>query len=640
MCGIAGWFSPQPTPAAAAHAALARGLRAIGHRGPDGSGTLVDGHAAFAHARLAVIDPVGGVQPMWSADGRAALVFNGEIYNYRELRARLAARGVVFRTHSDAEVVLASWLDGGAAALAALRGMYAFALWNRAERTGVLVRDPLGIKPLFVATDAAGGLRFASEAKGILALDGARPRLDENALHLLLNLRYVPGQASLFRGIRQLAPGEVLVWRPDGSTRSAIPEAPVADYPDLRSAIADSVAAHLTADVEVGCYLSGGIDSATIAALAAQRLDSGPRTFTLPVGDDPAEADGAAATAAALGLAHHPGPEPVADRDTLDRVLFALEAPKVNALQSFALASHARPRVKVALSGLGGDELFLGYNVHRIAWRLAQLDRRMPRALTRALGAASAGALRALSRTPYTEPGRAAGLLANLGDWPLVYGLLRNVWDSAALRRRFYGPRLLDAAPDDAFAWLRAAWPTGADPLSALAGFEWSHKMVNDLLWHEDRVSMASGVEVRVPFVDTRLLGYVRAHEARLPVEQRLGKRTLRAAVRGLVPDAVLARPKSGFQLDAPAFVGGPLKPYVDEWLADDRVRALGLFDPGGVRALRALPARRAHRWHYFLLYLMAQAHHWVDAFEHGRLLDPLLRDVPDAARVGDGTRG
>jgi asparagine synthase (glutamine-hydrolysing) len=231
-------------------------------------------------------------------------------------------------------------------------------------------------------------------------------------------------------------------------------------------------------------------------------------------------------------------------------------------------------------------------------------------------------------------------MLARLGDWPVVYGLLRNAWDSPALRRRLYGPRLLDAPLPDAFEWLRSAWPAHADPLSALAEFEWSNKMVNDLLWHEDRVSMANGVEVRVPFVDSRLRAWVDAHEARLPAAQRLGKRTLRAAVGAVVPAAVLTRPKSGFQLDAPRFVQGPLAAYADHWLADARVRDIGLFDPAGVRALRALPARRGHRWHYFMLYLMAQSQHWVDAFERGSMLDPLLHDAPPLAGVTDASRG
>jgi asparagine synthase (glutamine-hydrolysing) len=631
MCGLAGWFSRAPLDADACALSLARADRALAHRGPDGSGRVVDGHAAFTHRRLAIIDIDGGDQPMWSADGRAVIVFNGEIYNYRELRAAQLARGLRLRTRSDTEVVLNAWLEQGIDGLAALRGMYAFALWDRVARRGVLVRDPLGIKPMFVATGEGGELWFGSEAKAILALRGHGARLDEGALHLLLNLRYAAGESTLLRGVRQLAPGEVLTWSADRAPASARLATPVdAGYPDLRAALEDSVQAHLTSDVEVGCYLSGGIDSAAVAALAARHMEHGPRTFTLPVGDDPAEAANAAATAALLGLDNQLGPAPNADRAMLERVLYALEVPKVNAVQSYALARHARGSVKVALSGLGGDELFLGYNAHRIMARAAGVARWLPRRAARVLGMPAAGAFAAVARAPFGEPERAARMLASLGDWPVVYGLLRNVWDGPALRTFLYGPRMRDARLPDAFEWLRTAWPARPDALAAMAAFESSHKMVNDLLWHEDRVAMACGVEVRVPFVDRRLRDHVAGGAQGRPASARLGKRELRTALSGVLPASVLARRKSGFQLDAPTALSGPLAGYLDDWLAPDQVRAAGLFDPRAVAALRALPATRAHRWHWFMLFLMAQAQHWLALFERGSFA--AATDVPPPA--------
>ncbi|HET7843051.1 MAG TPA: asparagine synthase (glutamine-hydrolyzing) [Xanthomonadales bacterium] len=621
MCGIAGWFSRAPLAEAVATAALARADAALAHRGPDGSGVLREGHASFVHRRLAVIDLDTGDQPMWSADRRAAIVFNGEIYNYRARRAALLARGVELGTKSDTEVVVNAWLEGGAQGFAPLRGMYAFGLWDRAARCGVLARDPLGIKPLFVM-ERDGDLWFASEAKAILAMRGERGTLDEGALHLLLNLRYPAGETTLLRGIRQLAPGEVLHWTPGrGSTSTRIGAPVQAAYPDLAAALDDSVLAHLTSDVEVGCYLSGGIDSATVAALAARHLEAGPRTFTLPVGDDPREAANAAATAAALGLQNLVGAPFDEHAVALEPVLASLEVPKVNALQSFALARHARASVKVALSGLGGDELFLGYNAHRIMAKASAVARWLPRRVARVLGAGAARTFAAVAAAPHGEPERAARMLAASSDWPAVYGLLRNAWDSPAMRAFLYGPRMRDVALPDANAWLRSNWPRDADPLSAMAAFEWSHKMVNDLLWHEDRAGMSCGLEVRVPFVDRQLLGHVRAHAA--PDRARLGKRELRSAVAGVVPDAVLARPKSGFQLDAPAVFSGPLAGYLDEWLSPARVRDAGLFAPAAIAALRALSATRGHRWHWFQLFLMAQAQHWLALFEGGTFAAP-----------------
>lgn len=606
MCGIGGWLAPAPR-VDGAEARLAAIVRAIDHRGPDGTATLAIDHVGMAHARLALVDLAGGDQPMWSADRTVVIVFNGEIFNYKELRAHYATRGAAFVTQSDTEVILAAYQAEGAAGFARLRGMFAFVLWDTVARRALLVRDPLGIKPLFVRETPDGGINFASEAKGVLAQTNGGARLDPGALHLLLNFRYVPGEASLFEGVRQLAPGECLEWSPSGSQRRSVIAASVpAIEGDLDAVLRDSVHAHLIADVPIGCYLSGGIDSGVVAALARADGADVP-TFTLNVGDDPAEASNAAATARALGLRNEQAD--VGDDETrrLPRMLWHLEVPKVNSLQLFRLAELARVRVKAALSGVGGDELFAGYNAHRIV----QLCARVPRAPARAIATLLRGVLP--PTTAFAERDRAIEMCAAIGDWPLVYALLRNVWDRPSLRTWLYGPRMLDAALPDAVADVRARWPSDAKPLAAMMAFEWRNKMVNDLLWQEDRASMAAGLEVRVPFVDVAVSAAVDRLGA-----VRLGKKALReVAARHLPPD-VLARPKSGFQLDAPTFFDRNLRPLAEVWLAPERVRAYGLFNPATVEALRRLPVARRHRWHFFMLYLMIQSHMWIEIFERG----------------------
>ncbi|ROR29704.1 asparagine synthase (glutamine-hydrolyzing) [Inmirania thermothiophila] len=612
MCGIAGWFATGRREGAAA--ILERMADRLAHRGPDGRGVWSDAHAGLAHTRLAVIDPEGGAQPLWDAEGRAVIVFNGEIYNHEALRRALVREGASFRTRSDTEVVLQLFLRRGVEGLARLRGMYALALWEPAARRGWLARDPLGIKPLFVQ-EAADTLRFGSEAKAILADPGAgSPRLDEAALHLLLNLRYPAGETTLFRGIRQVPPGTVLEWRDGRVRRHAIPEAAAGDAP-LMEAIRDSVQAHLVADVAVGAYLSGGIDSATVVALSGRPLP----TFTLDVGDDPREAEHAARTAELLGVPNRREALRLDLAEELPRLVWHLEAPKINALQSALVARCAAGAVKVALSGLGGDELFMGYRIHGLIARAQALARLAPPPLAAPAGAIAAAAARTLGRAEWSEPERAALAVAALGDWPRVYGLLRNLWDDPRRRRRIYGPRMLDAELPDAWRWLAAHWPEAPTPLAQTERFEWRHKMVNDLLWNEDRVSMACGIEVRVPFVDGPLAARVRrlTPEARMPRGRLKG--LLREELRSVLPREVLERPKSGFQLDAPSFFAERLAPLARDWLSPERIRRHGLFNPDWIARTMRLPPQRRHRWHFFMLYLMLLTHLWIEVFEQGR---------------------
>ena len=608
MCGIAGWLTPAPHPPDA-HARLHAMIAAIRHRGPDGEAVQLHPHAALGHTRLAIIDLAGGTQPM-TGHG-ASLVFNGEIYNYRELRGQLKRAGHRFRTDSDTEVILALYGAGSWPAFAKLRGMYAFALWDARRRTGYLVRDPLGIKPLFLAETPAG-LLFGSEAKALLAHGAFRAELDPPALHLLMNFRYLPGGRSMFAGVRQLAAGTVLEWTPAGTRAHQLPEYTEPVLP-LDAALADSVSKHMTADVEVGAYLSGGIDSAAIAAIA--RRHGLRRTFTLAVGDDANESRNAAETASLLGLENRCGVPGEDCAHRLIRLIRALEVPKVNALQVSQLAALASGKVKVVLSGLGGDELFYGYNAHRILHRAAGLAHFSPRWANAVLGEHAAALLRRASKAPWGEPERAAQMLANLGDWPRVYGLLRNLWDTPEMRRRIYGPRLLDAPLPNAFDEIATNWPADPDPVVSMACYEWREKMVNDLLWQEDRASMAEGLEVRVPFVDRALAAAARAHARTELMPGGKPKGRLREILRPLIPAEVLARRKSGFQVDSPSFFRQHLGSLASVHLSVDEIRRHGLFNPVFVSDVLARPPSRMLRWHYFILYLMLGTHLWLEQF-------------------------
>ncbi len=580
---------------------------------------LLDKHVALGHRRLAIIDLEKGAQPLTTRDGRASIIFNGEIYNYRELRQLLVQAGEQFQTHSDTEVILRLYLREGWQGFARLRGMYAFAIWDKEAQRGMLVRDPCGIKPLYLSHTQGGELAFGSEAKAILA-GGHRAELDPASLHLLMNFRYLPGDRSLFRDIHQLAPGTVLEWRRDGNVSLHTPSPQRLNASEsVLETLRDSVRLHLTADVEVGAYLSGGIDSAGIVSLAHSLGHESLRTFTVRVGDDPNEAANAARTAQLFGIENLQGDTQTSPARDLMRLTWHLELPKVNSWQVAELARHAAQHVKVALSGLGGDELFYGYNLHSILHQCTSLHRYLPRSIGKPAGTFGAHTAKKLQPLPWTEPERVCRMLSSLGDWPRVYALLRNIWDTPDLRERIYGPRMLDVKLPDALGVTRELWPGDTDPVMAANRFEWRHKMVNDLLWQEDRCSMAVGLEVRVPFVDVPLAGAVGAlsRQQLMPGGRRKG--FMQELLQEVLPSEILRRPKSGFQVDAPTFFQRELGTMADEWLGDERIRHYGLFNPDFVTSIRRHKPHKGLRWHYFILYLMLTTHLWCGVFEEGQ---------------------
>jgi len=616
MCGIAGWFSCSPINHGD-EARLHHMIDAIAHRGPDSQGILMHDHAALGHARLAIIDLQGGFQPMYSHDQRLSVIFNGEIYNYRELRNELQVKGHRFHSHSDTEVILELYRAEGWSGFSRLRGMFAFCLWDAEHHVGLLARDPLGIKPLFFNQNRSGDIQFASEAKGIFAGTDKTPDLDVANLHLLLNFRYIPGSGSLFNGIEQLQPGQVLRWRPDGKTSFHTISIPsrVTDISPLES-LRESVKLHFTSDVEVGCYLSGGVDSAAITALGRDLAPQPLRTFTLAVGDDPQEASYVSESASILGVGNIQGDIDEDLKTQLPRLVWHLEIPKINALQVSQLTKLTSRHVKVTLSGLGGDELFLGYNAHRIFHRADNFHHALPPFLSRPLGLIGAGLVASFNKTVWTESERALRMMASLGNWPRVYGLLRNVWDQPSLRRILYGPRMLDARLPDAFDMLEQLWPEHSDPVMAMAKFEWNNKMVNDLLWQEDRCSMAEGLEVRVPFVDSAFSSRIHELDRKTLMKNGKPKYYMRDMLRPILPDTILNRPKSGFQVSAPKFFHQYLKPLAQEWLSDEKIKEYGLFNPAFVHHTLKQPERPGLRWHYFILYFMLMTHLWIDIFE------------------------
>jgi asparagine synthase (glutamine-hydrolysing) len=620
LCGIAGvaGFGDQ---------ALVRGMAdSLVHRGPDGEGYFSGEGVHLANRRLAIQDVPGGSQPMANEDETVIVVYNGEIYNYPELRDRVLARGHRLRTHCDTELLPHLYEDEGIEFAARLNGIFAFALYDLAKRKLFVVRDPLGVKPLVYATDGAL-LAFGSEAKAVLASGLVGPEIDETSLHLTMNVRYVPGDRTFFRGIRRLPPGHVLEYS-DGRTRpyrySSIDWTPDEslsreDWMEgIRDHYAAAVERQLISDVPVGVSLSGGVDSSSIVAMIRRCTSGRIDTFSLGFNEPWDEVGDAAFVARTYGTEHH---QVVLDEPVLRHlpdVIRHTEEPKVNSLQLYLLHRFIGESVHVVLSGLGGDELFAGYDFYGYLARGRRLRSGRVGTGVRSLAPLLDRAAMAAAGIGWPQLDlltRKLEWIASGPDGARNYLLLRNAWDfNPSLLRRVYTPEFLSRL-DSSTRESYDAYFDGDEPLESRAlRAEFATKMVSDLLHNEDTMSMAHSVESRVPLLDLDLVRFA----ARIPDRHRFGggpKALLKDALRPVLPARVLEKRKWGFTFDPIEQFGKDLGPMAREMLTPERLRRTGVFNPAFVqRVLRAQPHQRL-RWHYFLLWQMIGVEMWHDTF-------------------------
>lgn len=621
MCGIAGIFGRGDIELTKTN--IERMLAPIAHRGPDGSGVSLFNDAGLGHVRLAIIDIEGGQQPMASTNDQYHLSYNGEIYNFQELRSQLLKKGYHFKTTSDTEVVLNMFIEYGVEAFSQFRGMFAVAIWDNGRKAGWLARDQFGIKPLFIRQDSRQ-LHFASEIKALLPLNQRSPEINLNALHQILNYRYIPGNETLFHGVQQLAPGSVLAWSDSSMSITEWgrqeQESSRTDVHEIREALERAVKRQLVSDVPVGAYLSGGIDSATIVALVREQSETAIAdfpTFTIQTGDDVREAIHAAETANFYRLKNFQAPVNGSLEKVLSQLIYHLEVPKVNSWQSALVAQLASSQVKVALSGLGGDEIFLGYNMHSILKRFQKLHQILGNGVVPA-GRLLASVMDKLGKG-LGEFARGGRILAALPDFAAAYGIIRNVWDSAEGRKCIYGPGLLSADLENAFDPIYGSWHKKIDPVKAAARFEIKNKMANDLLLQEDRLSMAFGLEVRVPFLDEDLVQTVSKVSTDLLMESGVKKALMKNAVSKWVPDNILMRKKSGFQVPIHAVFNEDIRPLADVYLEKKRINNDGLFNYSFIENILNKKPHPRLRWHYFMLYLMIGTNIWIDTFIEGK---------------------
>lgn len=568
------------------------------HRGPDDAGVISQSCATLGMRRLAIFDPANGHQPMQTPDGRLTLVFNGAIYNFRELRAELAAAGWTFRTQCDTEVLLAAYANWGDACVGRLRGMFAFAAWNEAERSLFLARDPLGIKPLYFRHDGTT-LIFASELNALLAAKTFSPEVDVTAVGDYLGWLAVPAPRTIYRGVMNLQPGESATFSGGQLTLRTrwsfgqLPTAPAVkgtrrDFvSELRARLDDSIRAHVIADVPVGAFLSGGLDSAVVAGLMTRATGARLRTFSI-VFDDArySEADAAAATAQHLGTEHTStlltGTEVARE---IPAIISALDQPTGDGINIYYASRAAQAGgVKVVLSGLGGDELFGGYPSFRDLPRLA---RWLP--AWRAVPSFLRARIVAHLNRGNTRRRKLADFLAHARNLHELAALQRRVF-SDTTRRSLLAPEARALA--DQGSPFHPQLAHLAHELAAAGVFEvvsaWELRtyMADVLLRDSDVMSMRHSLELRVPFVDRPLLEWLWRQPAAFRHTPGQPKSALADATGDVLPPDLAERPKRGFTLPFPLWMKRELRPFLEETFSDTSVGRCGLFETAAVQQL------------------------------------------------------
>lgn len=654
MCGIYGQYNP----AGADPVLIERMARRLAHRGPDGYGTYHRGALAFGAGRLAIIDLAAGVQPIFSEDRSIAVVFNGEIYNYKALRAELERAGHVFATHTDTEVIVHGYEQWGAAVFEHLRGMFGIGIWDEPQQQLLIARDRLGEKPVYYAALAGGEFLFASEAKALFEHPGLRAAVNHEMLPHFLLLGYVPPPRTLFAGVDKLAPGEYLIVNRDGIRRALYwqPIMDAAGAPDydeaveqVRAALLETVEMQMMSDVPIGAFLSGGVDSTGIVALM-QRFSSQPvRTFTVGYDAPPGSVTDtkfnvdrryAAVAAQALGTEHH---EIMLRTDAslpalLPHLVYALDEPlsMPAIVQTAYVAALARlTGVPVLLSGEAGDELFLGYNHYRTDQQLERylsippllrrgvitpLLERLPFERGRKLARKSRQTdpvARYLEWLRRMEPARTAELLAGNvgGDMSADEAEAETGGDAGAastallarsLRRVLAEPRTPHFADRIAYADLRVA-------------------LAENMNLRVDKMSMAMSVEARAPLQDYRLVELA----LRLPLSYKLRrgdfKTIFKDALGPAIPPEILKRPKWGFNPPASDWLRTTLRPLVEQTLTPERVASAGVFRPEAVAQVMQAHIVE-HRYEMWPLWTTFIFHLWYGLYiDHSLTLDHTL---------------
>jgi asparagine synthase (glutamine-hydrolysing) len=623
MCGIAGILKFDPRGYAEPDR-LRRMRLALAHRGPDGEGVIADRQIGMIHRRLAIVDVASGAQPMSNEDGSIWIVFNGEIYNHASLRPGLEARGHRYRTRADTETILHLYEEEGERVVEHLAGMFAFALWDAPRRRLLLARDRLGIKPLYLACTESE-LLFGSEIKAILAAMPGRPAMNAAALPEYLATGYLSGDATLFSGITRLSPGHTLTWSAaEGMARRRYWQLPApaartitsfkAAAGDLRERLFGAVRRHLMSDVPLGVFLSGGIDSSALAAMVKTITSAPVRTFAVGFAEREAnELHYAKQVAGWIGSDHR---EVLVTPDQFFSALGPLvwheDEPIAfpSSVPLYFLSRLAGEHVKVVLTGEGADELFLGYNRYRVTLWNSRLGEPY---WTHAPAGLQKAVRRAVKRFPGTLrrvlTRSFIGVDSGLRDLYLEnFAVIPHSRQRDLLRK----PELISEGHRRALDRIGAHAGTLLDRLGRFDLDTYLH----ELLMKQDQMSMAASIESRVPFLDDQLVAHVAALPSSYKVRGWQTKAILRAAVRDLLPPAILSRRKMGFPVPIDRWFRDEFSPLVDEFVLGPRSAERQFFEPAALRQLAAEHAAGASHGHR--LWLLINLEIWQRIFFDG----------------------
>ncbi|MGB6935792.1 MAG: asparagine synthase (glutamine-hydrolyzing) [Xanthobacteraceae bacterium] len=640
MCGIAGFIGAASGGDIGATAeALAK---SIAYRGPDDQGIWTDNECetALVHRRLSIIDlSAAGHQPMLSADGRYVISYNGEVYSFRPIADELAARGHKFRGHSDTEVILESFaVNGIEATLKRMIGMFAIALWDRRDRTLTLMRDRLGIKPLYWAKFGNTFL-FGSELKALRAHPGWTPRIDQSAVAAFMRHNYIPAPRTIYEGVHKLEPGTVLTlpWRSepnisrfwdarsvarDGSHNPV--EGSDAELTEqLESLLKDAVSRRMIADVPLGAFLSGGVDSSTVVALMQAAKSGTVKSFSIGFDiEGYNEAPHAAAVARHLQTDHTE--LTVTSKEALDvipRLADFYDEPFADSSQipTYLVSAMTRKYVTVALSGDGGDELFAGYNRYQLTQRFWRSLSLMPRAVRKGAAAALTAvrpdrwtqilsALPSRLRPPQAgDKVHKAAAVLRLDSADAVYRRLVSHWEPSEIMPQVAEPRSIldDATVAEDFP----------DLLERMQFLDLVTYLPDDILTKVDRASMAVALEARVPLIDHRVVEFAWRLPENVKVRNGTSKWLLRQVLNRHVPSELIERPKMGFGIPLGEWLRGPLRDWAETLLNEQRLRQAGLLDAGMVRRYWADHLDGRRNWQYLIwdvLMLEAWRERWA----------------------------
>ena len=567
------------------------------HRGPDDGGIFSDENVGFGHRRLSIVDVSHGAQPMFNEDGSLVIIYNGEVYNHADYRAELEAKGHVYQTHCDTETILHLYEEYGAKAVEKLRGMFAFAIWNRREKTLFIARDRLGVKPLYYVHDAEGNLFFGSEIKTLLAAGALKPELNYNALPDQLANHGTSYDETLFKGVKRLLPGHTLFWQdgnleieefwdvkfePKHEARSD------ADYIEEWSEMfKHSVKLRLMADVPLGMFLSGGIDSSAICAMMATMVDEPIKTFSVGFAEREAnEFEYARIVSKAFKTEHHEITiTPEQYFSAIPKMIWHEDEPIgfVASVPLYFVSKLAQKHVKVVLTGEGADEIMAGYGRYAKTLQLLNYGEKYesltPSFVRSAIKSGVSVIGGKLARTFLSREADIENLFFdNFGIYP------------KAMQEKLFSAETKARIADKNPYFYQNKWLEKTDAKEILEKLLYidTKTYLHELLMKQDQMSMAASIESRVPFLDHKLVEFT----AKMPTNMKLrGKTTkwlLREAMQNILPEEILSRPKMGFPVPVGQWFRNEYKHIVDEYILSERSLARGIFEPNFIRGLVA----------------------------------------------------